>query len=925
MPNGDDKIKVLFDAVSKDYNLGTESEFRTKLADPTKRKAFFDGVGAEYDLGTYEDFQKKVGFAEEPWMFSATYGKMMGPKWPTKEEETKMAIDRSMDLYTRAYGINPQSQQAKQRRKEYEDGLAKGDLLITEGPTGQKKLGRSLNFIDAYTYNLKESTKAYDEGKALKVMSDDDAIKYINNQFTKEEVLPQTPIGFSESIDKIKEGKYLEGVGGLASQVTGILGGFTRLFTKQSLGTILTEGAAAALAPETGGLSLAALTLLGGAAGAAEEIAPMQYGTTLKKYYLQGKSEGLSDKDAIKKARQLAEKSEKLAYGEALVYSGAEKAVGLLMPKGVIGQGIKTTIGNAIKKATPSVVGTTTAAAGLSAERTREAKEAGYKISDKQIFDDAYDAASENLKFIGALSLVHGAVNKVINISKNIKSQLKNYVASTPEGVPETVLDNLEKQGVFALDDIKKTKQEIQNIRKAKKDIEPLNIQDETIEGAIAGKQEKKNQLKQQIEELQKNGLKVGIDEKQKQIDKLNDDIKGLYETGDLEKYDSDKDVPEDVKMPTKTELVPTIKIKDKEYSGADHGEAMMKAIEAGEKIPNPNTEKGAKWRQENGLFKEAETGNLLTRNETAEKYGIRNSSELETVELIVPEVKPAAVEPVEKTMRTADIRRLSTIERKKAIEEIGTPQDIRQAVMSTLINGTKVSIESFESEVGGKGQVKIAGKKMKESVASPFTAKKGAQSVEEVAHDIWEAYDQQFDTQEIRNEINDVLSEYTDMDKLKDDYISQYSTKDVDKAFEEWYAKNYGDLEPIEKEWELFAEQEGPLVEKLELSPEYIDNLIKQYEQEPKPTDKGLAARKAEGAPEEIVSPDVAKEEGRLVGKPDGATEPPRPVEGESPNWRDAGYRTEQDARDAYERERDAATGETFDEYIHNKNCGEV
>lgn len=906
MPNGDDKIKVLFDAVSKDYNLGTESEFRTKLADPTKRKAFFDGVGAEYDLGTYEDFQKKVGYAEEPWMFSATYGKMMGPKKPSKEEETKMAIDRSMDLYTRANNINPNSQQAKAKRKEFEDGLAKGDFLITDGHSGRKKLSRSTGFVDSFIGQYKQAKTATDEGVSLKTMSDDEAINYIDKKFAKEEVMPDTPTG-------------------VLGKLGGMLGGFGRLFVKQGAGQLITESIAGVLAPETGGLSLAALALLGGAAGAASEIAPQEYGSALQKYYLQGKQEGLSPKDAIKKARIQADRAEKVGYGEALGYGIAGRAAAKILPSKVIGEGVKSSVGRMIGQAVPEVAGTTAIAVGASTAKDVSAKQLGYEVSNKEIFDNAWDAASENLKFMGTLGALHAAANGVAMLPKYVKSQMKSYVASAPEGFPEAVLDKLGAEGVFNVDEINKTKQEIQNIKKAKKDIEPLNIQDETIEGAIAGKQEKKNQLKQQIEELQKNGLKVGIDEKQKQIDKLDDDIKGLYETGDLEKYDSDKDVPEDVKMPTKTELVPTIKIKEKEYSGADHGEAMMKAIEAGEKIPNPNTEKGAKWRQENGLFKEAETGNLLTRNETAEKYGIRNSSELETAEPVVPEVKPAAVEPVEKTMRTADIRRLSTIERKKAIEEIGTPQDIRQAVMSTLINGTKISIESFEKEVGGKGQVKIAGKKMKESVASPFTAKKGAQSVEEVAHDIWEAYDQQFDTQDIRNEINDVLSEYTDMDKLKDDYISQYSTKDVDKAFEEWYTKNYGELEPIEKEWELFAEQEGPLVEELELSPEYIDNLIKQYEQEPKPTDKGLAARKAEGAPEEIVSPDVAKEEGRLVGKPEGATEPPRPVEGESPNWRDAGYRTEQDARDAYERERDAATGETFDEFIHNKNCGEV
>ncbi|HEY6143729.1 MAG TPA: hypothetical protein VIV55_09995 [Flavobacterium sp.] len=55
-----DKSKLLYDAVSKDYDIGTYDEFKTKLQSPEKRKAFYDGVGSEYDLGTYDDFEAKV-------------------------------------------------------------------------------------------------------------------------------------------------------------------------------------------------------------------------------------------------------------------------------------------------------------------------------------------------------------------------------------------------------------------------------------------------------------------------------------------------------------------------------------------------------------------------------------------------------------------------------------------------------------------------------------------------------------------------------------------------------------------------------------------------------------------------------------------------------------------------------------------------
>lgn len=56
----EDKVKILHEAVSKKYDVGTLDEFKLKLQDSTKRKAFYDGVGKEYDLGDYGSFEEKV-------------------------------------------------------------------------------------------------------------------------------------------------------------------------------------------------------------------------------------------------------------------------------------------------------------------------------------------------------------------------------------------------------------------------------------------------------------------------------------------------------------------------------------------------------------------------------------------------------------------------------------------------------------------------------------------------------------------------------------------------------------------------------------------------------------------------------------------------------------------------------------------------
>jgi hypothetical protein len=55
------KVKALYDAVSKDYDIGSYDDFNKKLQDPSKRQAFYNGVGKQYDLGSYEQFEEKVG------------------------------------------------------------------------------------------------------------------------------------------------------------------------------------------------------------------------------------------------------------------------------------------------------------------------------------------------------------------------------------------------------------------------------------------------------------------------------------------------------------------------------------------------------------------------------------------------------------------------------------------------------------------------------------------------------------------------------------------------------------------------------------------------------------------------------------------------------------------------------------------------
>lgn len=61
--NNDNKRK-LYDALSKDYELGSYDQFCTDIQDDTKRKKLYDATSEEYDYGDYDSFSNQLGFGK---------------------------------------------------------------------------------------------------------------------------------------------------------------------------------------------------------------------------------------------------------------------------------------------------------------------------------------------------------------------------------------------------------------------------------------------------------------------------------------------------------------------------------------------------------------------------------------------------------------------------------------------------------------------------------------------------------------------------------------------------------------------------------------------------------------------------------------------------------------------------------------------
>jgi ParB-like chromosome segregation protein Spo0J len=115
-----DKTKLLYDAVSKDYNIGTYDDFSKKLQDSSKRKAFYDGVGTEYNLGTFDDFSAKIG----------------GADLKKKDQEVSLSISSPTQ------SLSPDFEKGKTFAE-------KGFLMKPEGTKEQKRISIEPSFTSA--------------------------------------------------------------------------------------------------------------------------------------------------------------------------------------------------------------------------------------------------------------------------------------------------------------------------------------------------------------------------------------------------------------------------------------------------------------------------------------------------------------------------------------------------------------------------------------------------------------------------------------------------------------------------------------------------------------------------------------------------------------------------------------------------------
>jgi hypothetical protein len=278
-----------------------------------------------------------------------------------------------------------------------------------------------------------------------------------------------------------------------------------------------------------------------------------------------------------------------------------------------------------------------------------------------------------------------------------------------------------------------------------------------------------------------------------------------------------------------------------------------------------------------------------------------------------------------DRALAMSTIRQKNRAEQDAIIDSIGEPTDARQVAMIALMGNPNISYESFIKETGfGQSEIKTRRGRQTEVAASPFTRKEG-NTIEGVAEFWWENLPEELmsrmDSQDIRNEIIDLLSTYKDQNEIRDAYIEAYAPKEfTDEEAMQYFSRYEEEIVPIEKEWDDWAAERGEKEMALELDENYVDKLIEQYESTTKAVEP--AGRKEKGAGEEAGIANVTEEAGVIKGGDVKKYIDEQATREESTDFN--GFAKREVEREGFDAEYKSARveGETKEQYLIRKYC---
>ena len=479
---GNDKLKVLYETVSKEYDLGTYDQFQQKISDPAKRKAFYDSVGQEYDLGDYSFFEQKLGFGGKPLspQASATMSEMRSfnksltskpgdmaslpsVKNPVQDVAATKEIDQKSEALATKYAtaekntvkkryekqgikVDENSPQFKKDLSEVRGARLRGELVTTSTKSGEPVLSREQNLAEGVWNSLVQSFKDPIEGFKVNSISD--------------------PKELADYFDKKQKEKpeYEESVPGFWGAAIGNL----------PKPLLLMGGGSAALTP-VGGLGL-----MGGEA--------QHTGMAMERenLYFKRLNQLVSEGVPIEKARiSAAQDAIDNSWENALPNAVAQMTIGTNLIK--VPVAAQKNLVDALAATTKSVVKNT--GGGMTAEALKVAMEKveGYEVSDAEINERLKEAAVN----YGLLDVAFKVMSGAMNAPKYLKSAAKEYLINVPEEALDGTLNQMGETGV-------KIAEELGKYREAREKVQDF-VPEESI-SSFAGLVEKKTNLQQKME-----------------------------------------------------------------------------------------------------------------------------------------------------------------------------------------------------------------------------------------------------------------------------------------------------------------------------------------------------------------------------------------------------------------------------------------
>lgn len=226
---------------------------------------------------------------------------------------------------------------------------------------------------------------------------------------------------------------------------------------------------------------------------------------------------------------------------------------------------------------------------------------------------------------------------------------------------------------------------------------------------------------------------------------------------------------------------------------------------------------------------------------------------------------KPAEVkEKEEKTFAQKDLDRAEAKKIHSRVAEMETPSDAEQVALRYLAEGGKVSQDAI-NEVSGttkRASLNTGRRELKTAEAKARDYASGTESLDDLAHRLWEASGQKISERDIKDALmSEIGNNNTRLDASKA-YLERYSPEYQEEQYYNRLAEERKD-EFLKEQDELEKQLRKPLDEQIEgeASEEHINNLIKQYEAEFERENKQLESEGEGKADKEIGGRDGGKE----------------------------------------------------------------